>query len=409
MINIARRASLLILPLFLLAASAFAQEKNGAAGKVDNENWCGSNGIVGYWTNDKGVAGALALTNAHVATTRINDAMSITVVMESGQARQWTAYNMIAAYSNRDAVDWAIVFIPGLTADSGIVPIPLSKQPVSDKDHTFTGSPRCIWPQTTKNTTLVQGAPGGVEFWMPVSIGGESGSNLWRTVNGRRQTEILLTWSWSGKAAGQPTSLIYNNVQNKNNIGPVRPEGLIEVGYGVAQCEDGYFESEVFETMAIKVTDLPIWADEDDVEPPPPDGKLTPEEIAAVLNLKAGGFDLVRVAEHHLQLLLKKKDTTFDPTTTTTEALPDATMLTLTEPFVEPVADTWTEPLHPDGKAWEPGTQYLGREVIEAYWDDKPANVWATMPIDRTKLVLKDRHLQEVCDDTGQCRWIWVK
>ena len=199
-------------------------------------------------------------------------------------------------------------------------------------------------------------------MWKPVSIGGQSGSSVRRMLpNGKSQAEILLTWSWNNNGAGQPTSLIFNNIQNKSNVGPVRPPGLIEVGYGVAQCEDGYFESPEIESMSIRVGDLPIWADDDDVVDPPPAEGLTAEETAAALNLKAAGFSIVRVAEFHVGLLQKK-------TLTLSDAIPDASMLDL-QPFVDPnptrvgspTVAGWTPPPLGPGELYNEGQIHNGR------------------------------------------------
>jgi len=268
----------------------------------------------------------LVLTNAHVATTRIGDRMNCIFNLGGFNERTFVGENLIAAYSERNAVDWAIVFVPGLTAESGIKPVKLHKEAPVGSTFTFTGSPRCVWPQTTVKIRLVNSNVPGVVMWQPPTIGGQSGSSVWWTINDERVAQILLTWWWGGNGAGQPTSLIWNNRLNRSNEGPERPAGQLklppfnenggnQVGMEDRQCEDGYFESPSVGgpdpdpgvlLLNVGVKELPIWySEEDPVDPPPPNDDLTEAELAAVLKLKAGGFDLVKVAELHLNLIMK--------------------------------------------------------------------------------------------------------
>ena len=182
-----------------------AAEANPAAARVYYRNqWCGSASICGYWTNPDGVKGALLLSNAHVSTTNIGQELTLRLVV-NGQTREFKGFTYIAAYSRRNAVDWSIIWCPELTADSGIEPLPLSRDNPVGTGFQFTGSPGCVWPLKTVGVRLISGAPDGVVFWKPITIGGQSGSSLWNTSYAEfddRVAQILLTWSWNGNGAG---------------------------------------------------------------------------------------------------------------------------------------------------------------------------------------------------------------
>lgn len=243
-------------------------------------SWCGSGGICGYYDDGS----ALILTNAHVsgsptaAASRTARFLSVdgTSVIEE-DASEIMAYG----FSDRLAVDWAILRCPGITQATGLGATPLLMTKPKSEAYQFSGSPNCIWPQTHVDANLVNGSPAdGVRYWMPPSIGGQSGSNLRAKVGEFEVTQLLLTWIWNGRGAGQETSQIYNNILNANNVGPVRPEGLYPVSEIFGNPDGGYFECSEFqrrfgqrEQRLDTVQSLPIWFDESAPDPiaPPQD------------------------------------------------------------------------------------------------------------------------------------------
>lgn len=244
---------------------------------TDRRNsWCGSGGIAGYDEDGS----ALILTNAHVsgspsvAATRIARFKGL----NGGRDIEHDASEIVAyGFSERLAVDWAILKAPTLRAESGYSATKLLRTNPAGAEFSFTGSPRCIWPQTHIDVRLVEGVPAdGVRFWQPTAIGGQSGSNLRAMINGQLVTQLLLTWSWNGNGAGQETSQIYNNIINANTDGPERPEGLVEASEFAGRIDAGYFECDAFasrfrENRLQRVRDLPIWFDENDTTPVDPE------------------------------------------------------------------------------------------------------------------------------------------
>lgn len=310
----------LILIVFALPASVFAQEmptvqelalKSPAAGRINNENWCGTGNVCGYDTDEQGRDGAWVSTNAHVATTQVQppDRMSFTI-MVGNAARQFTGYNKFAAYSDRYQTDWAFVFVPGLTAASGIKPVKLSKNGPVGKNFQTTGSPQCVWPLKSSDLVLQDMIQDGrVYRWSPVAIGGQSGSAVRNTSSGHM--ELLLTWQWGRFGAGQPTKLIYEQKRNKTVEGPLRVEGLIELATQDRKCENGYFESPATANllMARTVQELPVWVEENEEpeEPEEPNDELTDVEMEAAIHIKALGFDLKAVDDLLTGLMLGKE------------------------------------------------------------------------------------------------------
>jgi hypothetical protein len=339
------RRLLSFLILLLMPTILLGQEPNGAACKINNENWCGSGSVCGYDENGfggmtPGKPGAYVLTNAHVSSTKPNDRMNLLFKLPNGAERTYDGYAKIIAYT-RQSVDWAIVWVPDLTPESGIEPLKISKVGITGtNDYTHTGSPRCAWPLVTVQARLTSGSPQGVQFFLPNAIGGQSGSSLWRIENNKRQAEILLTWSYGrgsgATGAGQPTNLIFNNMVGRSSIGPKPDPNLIELGNPFMQdrgLEEGFFESaevtnflgKEASSRGTKVAELPIWVEDDepedpeDPEDPPVTTKLTEEEVKACEMMKSLNVDLIGLSKYMESILgdplPSDTDTSFIPPT----------------------------------------------------------------------------------------------
>jgi hypothetical protein len=215
------------------------------------------------------------LSNAHVMTTKVNQEGTFWFDLPNGGETKLRGYNKVAAYSENYQVDWAVAFVPGLTADSGVEPVKLSKAKPQGRRFQQTGAPRCVWPLTSFDCVLhdiIQSQR--VYRWSPKSIGGQSGSSLRN--NSTNYIELLLTWSWGNYGAGQPTSLIWLSTKKQSaEVGFLRVPGLVEVNDEPPTPEPGFFME------AANVQELPIWVgdDDDDGEDPPPTGKGVPVDL----------------------------------------------------------------------------------------------------------------------------------
>lgn len=390
----------------LMSASAVAQTPNGSACKINQRNWCGSGSLCGYGEYN-GQAGAFILTNAHVSGTSLQDPMDCLFKLPSGAEKLVRANPIIIAYT-RNSVDWAIGFTTEIQPDSGLEPVKLSKEGPVGSSFTFTGSPRCVWPQQTVQISLSPNPPSGVVWWTPNAIGGQSGSSVWRPGrNGKPQAEILLTWTYGSGAgargAGQPTRLIYNNMVNKSADGPEPVDGLVEVGVGAWEDRDlqeGYFEADTTTKIlgldpierAIKVQELPIWVtdedddggDDDDDDGDDGDTGLSADELKAVMSIREH-YDLISVAGWLNTLRNKRSGTADGPVTVfpseQTEDLPD------TPPPASVDKAQAVPPAGPEEPVWEPPAD--GVDLYEG-------------------MEHNGRVLTKVCDpETGTCTYEW--
>ena len=254
------------------AGVAVKAQHNPSACKISfsngSQSWCGSGALAGFDTDGAG----LIMTNAHVSgsPSDVNARRTARFRRPDGAFEDFDAKEVIAyAYNDRLAVDWAVLRCPKLDkakADSiGVPTTPLLKERPSTNSLEFTGSPRCVWPQTNVDIKTFErtGLPPGVIFWNPITIGGQSGSNVRAKVDGKWVGQIVLTWSWAGAGAGQETAQIYKNIVGRNADGPARatyetdeaPGGLVEVARNVDEytLDTGYFESRrISEALGLK-------------------------------------------------------------------------------------------------------------------------------------------------------------
>ena len=242
-------------------------------------SWSGTGTVCGFDTFE-GRAGAWVLTNAHVSTTQFNKKMACAFHLPSGEDKAWYGYLKFSAYSNRYQQDWALVFVPGLTAATKIKPHKLSKELPSSKEYNQTGSPAGIWPLTSVLFRMFDTIQDDRVYRLqPNSKSGQSGSGLRELI--RENIELLLAWSWGGLCACQATYHIWMAVVNKTSeIGLERLEGMVEVNDTInleaRDVHEGFVEPPFDEMDSHQ--ELPIWADEDadDEDPadPPENGEL---------------------------------------------------------------------------------------------------------------------------------------
>lgn len=180
---------------------------------------CGSGTICGADAN-----GAYVLTNAHVVGTQVGRVATIDCVTNAGASRV-SGRIVMAGYSDRTMVDFAILHCEGLTSKRYM---PLLKTEPSDAPYATTGSPRCVWPQVTKQFNDPRNYGQGLITGSPDAIGGQSGSAIY---NSKGQQIALLTWSISGRCAGQKTSKLWLVASQRNvELADPRIPGMVEVG-----------------------------------------------------------------------------------------------------------------------------------------------------------------------------------
>ena len=179
---------------------------------------CGSGTICGA---DK--IGAYVLTNAHVVGTAIGRVCSVDVVTASGTVRI-RGRIIMAGYSDRTMVDFSVLHCEGLTSDRYM---PLLRTEPTMPPYATTGSPRCVWPQVTKQFNDPRNYGQGLITGSPDAIGGQSGSAIF---NSKGQQIALLTWSIGGRCAGQKTSKLWQVASQRNvDIADQRIPGMTEV------------------------------------------------------------------------------------------------------------------------------------------------------------------------------------
>jgi hypothetical protein len=238
--------------------------------RVINGNSCGSGTIVGFRDGK-----TLVLTNAHVAGTTIG--RTVTCQFPNLANRRVNAKVIMAAYSDRVMMDWAVLEIAEVLA----LPATKLSKKVPTGEHYTGGYPRCEGPFYQKLVTRQFTHNGTVWRWQPISIGGQSGSGVHSFAD--HLYYGLLTWSWGGDGAGQTTRSIWLQYSQRAAIGFLRPEGLIELADNRAEgLESGFFQE-------ASISDLPIWHDESTPPPPPPSNdvakaiKAVAEELAKVV------------------------------------------------------------------------------------------------------------------------------
>lgn len=228
-------------------------ESSKSCCRIINGNSCGSGSIVG-----KRDGKTIVLTNAHVAGTRIGHTVQCQFPF-AGNSRV-NARVIMAGYSDRVMMDWAVLEI-----DQDI-PLPVVKLSIDapQGEHYTGGYPRCNGPYFQRLVTRQITHNGVVWRWQPISIGGQSGSGVHSFADNLQRG--LLTWSWGGDGAGQTTRSIWFQYVNRQVVGVVRPEGLIELADNRAEhLEEGFFAE-------ANITTLPIWAHLEEPTPPPPGG-----------------------------------------------------------------------------------------------------------------------------------------
>ncbi len=268
----------------------FPNDLRYSAGKVSNENWCGSCRINAYFQHPSYGDGALALTNAHVATRRVGDMMKVSVVEPGGGNKTYDAVNLINAYSTQKAIDWALIFIKGLTAASGIEPVKVLKTRPEGSEFQLSGSPKCVFPPKTYQCRHQDTIHDHVYRYMPNSIGGSSGSGL---VDSNGRMAILNAWSWGGYGAGMSTAAIWGQMvrgaegwETSLHLAPDRDPDMIELDEETWKDRpapmEGFQDGSDGAVPVVSVRDYPIWWDED-TEPDDPDTPLPDSKLQGLL------------------------------------------------------------------------------------------------------------------------------
>lgn len=230
--------------------------------RIRNGNSCGTGSLCG-----RDESGIYILTNAHVAGSKIGWVVQCEALRRDGGGTELFPARVVeAAYSSRTSTDWAL-----LKADdykmTGIDPIRLSRTPPDQSALTGTwGCPRCEVPsgQMLRTKTL-----GSIWYWQPNSIGGQSGSAV---VQGGQQ-KGLLTWTIGGDGAGQLTSTIWRQSQERNTDGPARVDGMMFPS-GLSpdvQLIEGYHAE-------AGLGEYPIWAEDAAPGPGPEPPAVTPDD-----------------------------------------------------------------------------------------------------------------------------------
>lgn len=252
------------------------KQSERAACRVTVSGSCGSGSVVGHYRG-----GSLIMTNAHVVGTRVGTVATCEFDIDGSTVRK-RGRIIEAAYSDRTLTDWAVLLIEDWQE---IEPVKMSKNRPTGT-HYSKGSPRCVWPLRSIETTTVDMSNNGPLWrWRPNSIGGQSGSGVWSKNDD--QMYGLLTWSWGGFGAGQMTSEIYRQSKNRTVSGEPRVDGLTEVSGSKVDVENGYFAESNIDT-------LPIWSDGDDDDPDPIDEDLSnvEKQLLGSLRSKAKEYDV---------------------------------------------------------------------------------------------------------------------
>lgn len=230
-------------------------------------NSCGSGTICGSDGD-----GSYVVTNAHVAGTTLGRVVNVDVVA-NGQGVKTSGRVVMAGYSDSRMVDFCIIFVEGLSSKRYM---PMLKTEPDSPPFATTGSPRCVWPQVKKDFGDARNYGDGLITGLPNAIGGQSGSAI---CNSEGHQIALLTWSMSGRCAGQKTSKLWAVATTRNvQLADPRPEGLRELaepGSDRPETAEGVFgDCKLFEAatgvrpvtdniianvVGSAMEDLPIW------------------------------------------------------------------------------------------------------------------------------------------------------
>ena len=242
--------------------------------RIINGNVCGSGTVCG---SDE--TSSYILTNAHVVGTSVGRIVRVRQNI-NGIDQEYDASVFVAAFSDQQITDWAIL----KTSKRAGPEWKLSKTDPTGTQFVTCGSPRCVWPLVCGSVSSVNVGHDNTPWtWLPDSIGGQSGSSI----RNDKGAFGLLTWSWSGRGAGQLTSTIYRQLREKSTVAPQRPAGLREVQTAQRhETANGFHESEV----SVQI-DLPIWIDDSVV---PPGDRFDPIKIAKLIQLLIELLDLIR-------------------------------------------------------------------------------------------------------------------
>lgn len=253
--------------------------------KVLNRNSCGSGSLVGQ-RNGR----SLVLTNAHVAGTRIGNAVSCTFPHD--QNRRVNGRVIMAGYSDRVLMDWAVLELDRLV-DLPHVKL-MNRKPQGG--HYTAGYPRCRGPyyQVIHTQSISHG--GTLWRWHPNAIGGQSGSAVHSEED--QYQYGLLTWSWGGDGAGQTVWSIWEQYVRRAEWGAARPDDLVEINEELAEVERGVF-------CESNITTLPIWAhlddddDDDGGQDPIPDKKFLSQLLANAEQQYRAAQDMVELIRRY--------------------------------------------------------------------------------------------------------------
>lgn len=231
-------------------------------------NSCGSGTICGANSD-----GAYIVTNAHVAGTALGRQVNVDVVVNGAGVRT-SGRTVMAGYSDSRMVDFCIIFVEGLSSQ---VYMPMLKTEPTAAPYGTTGSPKCVWPQVKKQFSDARNYGDGLITGLPNAIGGQSGSAIY---NSDGHQIALLTWSMSGRCAGQKTSKLWQVAQSRNvQVADLRPADLRELaapGSDRPATENGVFgfcalfetatggarpvtENGVRHVVGSDMEELPIW------------------------------------------------------------------------------------------------------------------------------------------------------
>jgi len=241
--------------------------------RILNRNSCGSGSVVGL-RNGK----SLILTNAHVAGSRVGRVVKVEIESTGDKI---DAKVIMAAYSDRTWTDWAV--LETLEDYDRVTPVKLSKNRPTGSHYTK-GFPRCQPFPGSDIRTVDLSTTDARWLWQPNAIGGQSGSGVWSDVDDLQFG--LITWSIGRDGAGQMTSEIYRQAKNCTVAGEARVPDMIELvehDYDLPEIrgnDDPIVEPGFFAQRDI--TTLPIWAGEDDIEPPADGDEPDPNVIKAL-------------------------------------------------------------------------------------------------------------------------------
>lgn len=282
-----------------------AYEWSKRAVRVYQGNGCGTGNLVGR--DDKFI---YIMTNAHVASTKIGSVSKCQAFVD-GKVQTFNASAVESAYSNYTRTDWTLLKADA-TNMAGIEPIKMSKEkPDANKITTTWGCPRC---EPIRGQVLQTVSMGQVWYWLPNSIGGQSGSAV---VQEGHQVG-LLTWTENGKGSGQFTASIWAQAKNQNTDGPARTGAEVPVSNPLGvELREGFHTGD----RETGLGEYPIWEDGSVTPPPGPVDPNCPEDDDTVKRfkglrdrLKERGYDWIAILNLIMQLieLFSKKTTAMD-------------------------------------------------------------------------------------------------